>query len=77
MSKSKLTWSDFFSPPDFQPTPKPFDSADKFIPLTQMNDDQIHAFSRWYSLGKPYEILREEFNAAITDFRAKKAANKG
>ena len=67
----------FFSPPDYEyKIPKPFDGSGKFIPLSQMTDEQIYALSGWYHGGKVYGILREEFNAAITEYRAKKDAKK-
>lgn len=67
----------FFGPPSFDyKIPKPFDASGKLIPLTEMSDEQTYAFSKWYTSGPPYSILREEFNAAITEYRAKKDAKK-
>jgi hypothetical protein len=67
----------FFSPPDYgYKIPKPFYSSGKLIPLTEMTDEQLHAFSGWYSSGKVYGILREEINAAITESREKKGSKK-
>jgi hypothetical protein len=68
----------YFSPPDFQQkVPKPFDSSGKLIPLTEMSDEQIHAFSQWFTSGKVYTTLRDEMTAAITASREKKGAKKG
>jgi hypothetical protein len=41
-----------------------------------MNDEKIAAFSLWYNTGRPYGILRDEINAAIIEFRAKKDSKK-
>jgi hypothetical protein len=67
----------FFSPPDYSyKIPKPFDNSGKLIPLSAMTDEQLGALSQWYTSGKVYGILRDEINAAITEFREKKAGKK-
>lgn len=63
----------FFSPSDYETKiPKPFDSSGKFIPLSELNDEQIFAFSQWYTSDRVYPIVRDEMNAAIVEFRAKR-----
>jgi hypothetical protein len=63
----------FFSPPDYgYKIPKPFDDSGRLIPLSAMNDEQLAAFSKWYTSGKVYGLLREEINAALTEDLKKK-----
>ncbi len=67
----------FFSPRDYtNKIPKPFDSSGRLIPLSAMNDEQLSAFSQWYTSDKVYAVLRDETNAAIIAFREKKAGKK-
>lgn len=67
----------FFSPPDYNyKIPKPFDESGKLIPLAAMTDEQLHAFSEWYTSGKVYGLLRDEINAAILESREKKGSEK-
>jgi hypothetical protein len=66
----------FFSYPGETPVPKPFDGAGKFVPLTQMNDEQIYALTQWYTTGKVRTTLHDEITAAITEFRRKNPSKK-
>jgi hypothetical protein len=41
-----------------------------------MSDEQLTAFSHWYTSGKVYGVLREEINAALTELQQKKAGKR-